>query len=312
MGLPIPVAGVDSGPDYALNVNACLAKIDSHDHSLGNGVPITPNGMNISLDLPFNNNNATLLRSIRFSSQSPLSGASDLGCLYESGVDLYYNDGNGNQIRITQSGSVSGASGTITGLPSGTASASFSAGTFTFQAATNTPAALDIGSLIVRQTGIASPNGITLQSPNSLAANYVLTFPTALPASTSFSTTDSSGNMGFSSFTPAAFNSAPLTFNVGSQASISQNFLFSQIGKTVTYSGRLSWTQSGGTAGEVTIGMPLAASSSFFGTVSYLTQALGVTTSVQIINSSQTALDLIGSFPNGSCFIYFTVTYFTS
>lgn len=194
MNLPVPVVGIDPGPDYALNINACLAAIDAHTHSNGSGVLITPNGLNISSDLPILNNNITLLRSLRLNPQlSALNGALDLGCLYEVGVDLYYNDGSGNQIQITKSGNVTGATGTITGLPSGTASASYSAGTFTFQSATSTAATLDIQSLILRNSG-ASSNGLTLSAP-SLASNYSLILP-QLPSQTNVMTLDTSGNMG--------------------------------------------------------------------------------------------------------------------
>src|ERR1035437_5104914 len=114
MTLPIPVVGVDPGPDYALNLDACLGIIDSHNHSNGSGVQITPAGMNINADLSFGGNNATHLRSVKFSPQSSLlSLASDSGVLYESGVDLYYNDALGNQIRITASGGVNGSPGSI-------------------------------------------------------------------------------------------------------------------------------------------------------------------------------------------------------
>lgn len=198
MNLPVPVVGIDPGPDYALNVDACLALIDSHNHSLGQGVQIMPSGLNINSDLTFLANNAILLRSVRFSPQgSAISGAADLGCLYEAGVDLYYNDGNGNQVRITQGGSVSGATGTITGLPSGTASASFSGSTFTWQSATNTSATMDGGPVIIRQN-TASAKGITLQSPNSLGANYTLTLPTGLASSTQYVTSDNAGNLSYS------------------------------------------------------------------------------------------------------------------
>src|SRR5271169_5190888 len=91
MGLPNPVPGVDPGPDYATNLQASLNILDGHNHSPGSGVPITPSGININADVPWNNFNATLLRSVRFNPQvSSLSGALDIGCLYESGVDLWY------------------------------------------------------------------------------------------------------------------------------------------------------------------------------------------------------------------------------
>lgn len=203
MNLIIPTPGVDPGPDYATNQNNDLTIIDQHNHSSGSGVQINPAGLNINADLPYNINNLILVRSVRFSPQgSPLALASDIGCLYESGVDLYYNDGSGNQIRITQSGSVAGSSGTITGLPSGTASASFGAGTFVFQSATNTAANIDGGSFIFRNNTVSS-KGLTLSPPNAMAANYSLVLP-SIPGANAFVTLDTSGNLSTGSNIPAS------------------------------------------------------------------------------------------------------------
>lgn len=41
MGMPVPVVGTDPGPDWANNINACLSIIDSHNHSTGQGAPVT-------------------------------------------------------------------------------------------------------------------------------------------------------------------------------------------------------------------------------------------------------------------------------
>lgn len=197
MNMPVPVVTVDPGPDWATNINSCLSIIDGHNHTPGSGVPITPSAININSDLSFNGNNAISLRSVRFSAQgSPLSGAADLGCLYESGLDLFYNDGAGNQVRITQSGSVAGSSGTITGLPSGTASASFSGTTFTFESATSTPASIDGGPLRIAQA-VANGLGVTISASSSQTGNYDLTLPIALPAAQSLLASDSSGNLSF-------------------------------------------------------------------------------------------------------------------
>lgn len=200
MNLPSPVPGQAPGPTWAQDNFNCLNLIDSHNHTTGQGVQIQPGGLNINADLPFNGNNAISIRSARFAPRSaPLSGGSDIGCLYEAGVDLYYNDGSGNQIRITQGGSISGASGTITGLPSGTASAAFSAasGTFIFQQATSTAANVDVGAVIVRYPGsypTPAGNYIAIQAPSSLASAYALTLP-ALPAQTNLLTLGTTGTI---------------------------------------------------------------------------------------------------------------------
>jgi hypothetical protein len=92
--------------------------------------------------------------------------------LYVIGADLYYNDANGNQVRITQSGSVTGATGTITGLPSGTASAAYNSiidETFIFQSASNTAANIDGGSVILIREVAANANAVTISSPTALS-----------------------------------------------------------------------------------------------------------------------------------------------
>lgn len=194
MNLPIPVVGVDPGPDYALNIDNCLALLDAHDHSVGKGVQITPSGLNINSDLSFLQNNAIALRSSRYSPQSvALSLPADLGCVYVAGLDLYYNDVSGNQIRITQGGSVAGSTGTITGLPSGTASASYAAGTFVFQSATNVGANIDGRNFILRNN-VVSSKGLTLSPPNAMSSDYTITLP-ALPAVKGIVTLNSSGTM---------------------------------------------------------------------------------------------------------------------
>lgn len=198
MNLPVPIVGIEPGPTWATDLNNCMSSIDSHDHSSGKGVPVTPAGLNINADLTFGNNNATAMRSVRFqttaSGPTPAIGASDLAAIYASGVDLYYVDGNGNQIRLTQGGSIVGTSGSISGLPSGTASASYVAGTFIWQSATNTAANMDAGSYILRNN-TASSFGLTLQPPAAMGADYSITLP-ALPSVTNIMTLDASGNMG--------------------------------------------------------------------------------------------------------------------
>lgn len=197
MGLPIPTVSEDPGPDWAQNINASLLGIDSHNHSAGSGVAITPDGISINEDLPFGNNNATSVRSVRCTSQSAVFSSSlDVSCYYVVGVDGYFRDGNGNNVRLTQGGSIAGAAGTITGLPSGTASASFSGGTFTFRAATNTPATMSIGPLIIARQVLNSPT-IAINCDPAQASNYAISMPPSLPASLRYLTIDSTGAISY-------------------------------------------------------------------------------------------------------------------
>lgn len=200
MNLPIPQVGVDEGPTWADNINSSLTIIDAHDHASGSGVQITPDGINISSDLSFGSQNAIGLRSSRFTSQaSPLADPTDLGCLYVSGVDLYYNDGSGNQVRMTQSGGVAGSPGTIGSLVS-PASATYVSATQTFvwESDASEAANMDMGGITLRPIS-PSAFGITIEPPALLAADYGLTLPGSLPAASSYVTVNSSGTLSFSS-----------------------------------------------------------------------------------------------------------------
>ncbi len=197
MSMPVPTVSVAPGPDWATDLNACLSVLDGHTHNPGQGAQITPSGILINADFPMNGNNITTVRSLRMTSQGAvLSLGTDLGCIFNVLGDLYYNDGNGNHIRITQSGSVSGSAGTITGLPSGTASASYAGGTFTFLAATNTPAAMAVGPVSIGNSSAGSKT-VTLAPDVSIAANYSITFPAALPAALNYVTLDNTGALSF-------------------------------------------------------------------------------------------------------------------
>ncbi len=191
MNLIVPVVGVEPGPQYASDLNASLTLIDQHNHTPGFGELIPPSGLNINADLPFNSNNATLLRSVRFVSQSaPLALVTDLDCLYVSNGQLYYNDASGNQIKITNNGAVNA---TIASLVSGTDTAQFVANQFVITQATNTPANLVAGSVLIGNN-TAGSNFVTLKPVNALPSSYSLTLP-QVPSTPSFLTIDTSGNI---------------------------------------------------------------------------------------------------------------------
>ncbi len=194
MNLPAPGVGQTDGPQWAIDLNDCLTLLDQHDHSPGAGVQITPGGLDINSDLTIGNNNLTNIKSARFQIQgSPLSGGADLTCLYSSGVDLYFNDGDGNQIQITAAGGVAGTPGSIANLVS-PASATWVAlsETFVWQSDSNVAANMDMRSIILRNSSVSS-NGITINAPTPLSANYTLTLMGALPASNKILQVDNSG-----------------------------------------------------------------------------------------------------------------------
>jgi len=245
MSLILPTVGQEPGPNWALDINSSFSLIDQHNHSSGNGVQIGPSGLNINSDLSFIGNNATNLRSTRFSVQSsPLALASDIGCIYVSGSDLYYNDTLGNQVRLTIAGAVNGTPGSIGGLVA-PASVTYVPGTQTyiFQSAVNTSGIIDSGPIILRNI-TAGSYGITLTPPSPLPSGYTITFPANAPASQGIVEMNSSGVMNVSphsyqSLCPVgsvidfAGNSAPTGWLVCDGSAVSRTTysdLFSAIG----------------------------------------------------------------------------------
>ncbi len=215
MSLLLPTVSSTIGPLYATENNNAFTTIDSHNHTSGQGVLVPTSGLNINADLSFASFNATALRSARLSTNaSPLALVTDLGCLYRSGVDLWFNDGSGNQIQLTASGALNAASiGGIGGdYATSTASVAYSnsSKTFTFLQDTNKSSLLDTGTILLRRTDITSSAATTIQANPSLTAGWTLTLPTAVPASTSLVQIDSSGNLSFSN-TPPTLASLTLT-----------------------------------------------------------------------------------------------------
>ena len=184
MSMTLPVVTSTSGPDYANEVNDDLDIIDEHNHTTGKGTPVPTSGLNINASLPFNGNDAYDLRTARFRTQtSTPSGAADVQIAFSKGGELHYRDASGNDVAITNGGSVAGTTGSIGGLTS-PAAASYGTGEFTWQSNTGGPnaAGMDCGPVTIRDTTSAA-FGITLKSPSSIPADYNITLPASAPPS---------------------------------------------------------------------------------------------------------------------------------
>jgi hypothetical protein len=197
MSLPVPVVGGEPGPNYATDVNNSLTIIDQHTHNPGSGVQITPTGLDINADLTFLDNNATNLRSTRFTPQgSPIAGSLDQGCLYvvtkSSNSELYYNDSSGHQVQITSGGTVNATS---SGITNGTVSASFNASNQLNVAfiSSGDPTAVICGPLILEDTG-SDTFQLTVNAP-TLSSSTGITLPLPATTSTKFLQIDTSGNI---------------------------------------------------------------------------------------------------------------------
>lgn len=251
MNLPIPGVGQTLGPTWATDLNNSLTLIDQHNHTSGYGVPIPPSGLNINADLTMNNNNLIAIKSLRITPGSILAGASDLACLFVNAADLYYNDGVGNHVRITQNGGVAGTPGSISNLTS-PASASYVAAneTFVWQSDANTPANMDNASIILRNLS-ANSFGLTLNPPAAMGADYNLTLP-ALPASQKIMTLDASGNMA----APYSIDNVTLQIAANVIQVKNTNVTTVAIDTTITPSNAVYLVDT--TAGDITMTLPTA------------------------------------------------------
>lgn len=196
---------VDSGLLWEQNLNSSLTTIDQHNHTLGSGVQITPDGINVSKAFPFNNQPITGLQALLFTDQSALS---TLNALYTINGELWYNDPT-QPVQITSNGGVNALS---SGITSGSATAAFNSSILVVNQAANTPANIQAGSYFMGQAGVSGSNYLTLNPPSALSSGgYTLTLPTR-PASTKFLTIDSSGTIStVSSVQPTQIAASSLT-----------------------------------------------------------------------------------------------------
>lgn len=197
MNMPVPVVGVDPGPQWATDNNSCLTIIDAHDHTPGYGVQIPSDGLNINADLPMNSNDLVTVRTVSFDNQVAPLGITVAGAVYQANGNLYYNNSAGTAVQITNGGSIVGTAGSISGLPSGTASATYNSTgqVFEWRSATNVAANMDFRSAILRNSTVSS-NTLTLSPPDlAVTGSYSITLP-VLPVSQKFLSMDASGIMG--------------------------------------------------------------------------------------------------------------------
>lgn len=182
MSLVVPEVLVTTGPQYAQQINDALDVIDAHDHSSGKGVRVTPSGLNINIDLPFGNNQATNVKAVQLSQQtSVLTNAA----IYNKGGDLYYRRGDGTEVRITTAAgvNVSGVGG-ITGLTN-PAAATYTPAAVSFSwlsdAATFAKTGTGDLSIYSRAGAVGVVQAVTLVADVTTSA-YSLRLPAAGPA----------------------------------------------------------------------------------------------------------------------------------
>jgi hypothetical protein len=196
MNLVLPTVSQTPGPQWASIINSDLTLIDQHDHTDNKGLPVPTAGLNINDELKFNNTTPNGLPATGLSYLgliSPQSSPVPARLFADAAGNFYYRNTAGIDVQLTVGNNPAGTPGSISGLPFGTASASYdnSTGEFIWQKATNEGATMDSGPLRLRD-GSAGSNAVTI-TPASGTSNYTLTLPIAAPGSQSILTVASSG-----------------------------------------------------------------------------------------------------------------------
>lgn len=223
LGLQLPPVETP-GTQWASAILANMTLIDAMNHTAGEGVQVPTAGLLIDADLAFNGFNAISLTSTQYTDQASTLPSSVIDGIYGSGGDLYWNNGSGTPVQITDGGSVVGGGGANgysfsgSGTPfSGGAAANFTnTGVFNFFQATSQYAPVRTGRLTIFDDTTASTTSAITLITNPGSAAYALNFPSQAPVTTStgsptkFLMTTTAGQMSFIG------NSANLSISAGS------------------------------------------------------------------------------------------------
>lgn len=117
MNLDLPVVSTTLGPAWASKINTAFETTDSHDHTDGKGTQIPTAGINVNASFNFNEFKAYGLLASQYEDQTAtLTGASYASSVYSVDGDLYWTNGAGNAVQITDGGSLLSVPGTVSAL----------------------------------------------------------------------------------------------------------------------------------------------------------------------------------------------------
>lgn len=183
----LPVVGVTLGVLAAGMVTEAISELQATLST-----PVTPGGIDINADLAFRSGGtyygATELHRAAFQAAAALSAATYPYALYVNSTngDLYYNDGSGNQVRMTALGGVAGAAGNIT--TSGAPAYATSGVELLWDAAVlgykmkSGSGASDFGDVYCDDVLLSdgSANYLTLTAAAGMGSDYAIEFPAAV------------------------------------------------------------------------------------------------------------------------------------
>jgi hypothetical protein len=190
----IPTPSVTAGPLWAQEVSDFLTEVND---GFAAGVRSSV-GLTVDAALPMGGFALTGCGGVYLDAIAAPTAQTQL--LYAlTGGELHYVDGNGDDVQITSGGQlnaagISGINGDYGAGDPADVSYVAATSTFVFTQDPGVSAKIDVGDIRLRET-TASALAVTLKSPGSLAVAYNVTFPAAVPASTSLVLMDSSGNL---------------------------------------------------------------------------------------------------------------------
>lgn len=210
MGLIQPTEGGDDNVWDTL-LTAVFGLIDAHDHTTGRGVKVPSAGLNINADVSFASAyGLTNLKVADFAPTAASTVTSYAGAFFVNSDDsnnLYWRTPSGTNVKV-----IDGTTLNVAAFTGGIGGDYSTAGAlvayvdadnqYTFKGPDPgggrpwNALASSFVDIYEHETTVA--NRVRLQSPGSLAASYALTFPAAVPASTSVVQASSSGVLTFS------------------------------------------------------------------------------------------------------------------
>lgn len=196
LGATIPAIGT-AGTTYATNINDTLtALVDACEAGVSTSV-----GLTVDSDVDFDGNGITDASHLGLTNQASQPATAGYAYIYNN--EWYLNDGLGNDVRITLNGaldasSVGGIGGDYGGGNPAAVSFNDASGKYIFTTDPSVYADLEIADIRHMSNG----NALTVQAPAALASAYTVTWPTAVPASTSLVMMSSAGVLS-TSLTPS-------------------------------------------------------------------------------------------------------------
>lgn len=262
MTLVLPVEDGSSGTWDTL-LNEAVERIDLHDHTSGLGVPIPTAGISLDADLPYGGYAATGVKAIDFNAVATIASGYLTSLFVDSGDgELYWRTAGGVNVQLTDGNTLNAASlGGITGdYGTGDEEVSYSSSSFIYNfLRDDSPlrrAFIDTADIRLFESTNGITNAVKLISPTALAASYTITFPTALPGSTSLMLMSAAGVISTSRdpTIDTLTTTGDLTVGGGLEVTGGCDFLASsEFAEDLLVSGSLSVAETIEMAGEVVL-----------------------------------------------------------